>query len=242
MTTRPTPLTWTSLPLQQHQQDAPAPIVPPVPVPPVPPVKTFTQAEVDAMIAERVNKEKGASAKEIADKLGITLDEAAKVIADKKAEDDKQKTEAQLATEKAIKEADASAAATASAKAAEHDTKVLRALVLAGVPILATEGQDQKVIDDRLAKIGQLVSADVGADDATITAAVTSLQTSMPELFAPQVIDPNAPKPPPSNDPNKPPNKTPKPAENAMQRGAERAKAAGGQKGYAWENDAAATT
>lgn len=231
---------WQSQPLQQHQQEGtPATTPPPAPNPPAPEGgRTFTQAEVDQLVGREklaaASTAKSATATEIAQQLGCTVEEAKGYIAAARAADDKDKSDAQLAKEAADKEKADAVNATSVAKREAHDAKVERALVRAGIPLAADDAtpEDQAKADARIAKIVGLVEAKVGDDDAAIKTAVAALKDTMPELFGSEAGT-GTPKTPPS-DPKTPP-KTPKQAEDAMQRGAERAKTTV-PSGYAWES------
>lgn len=253
MRTHPTPAAtvWNVQPLQQ-QQDDPTPPAPPAPTPPAgtgdaPPApagRTFTEAEMESIAKGRAARAEESVHKALAEKWGVSMDEADQLIAAAKAKAEGEKTEAQKAKDAADKAA-AEAATTAAAAAKElHDTKVERALIRAGVPITADKPENQAALDKKLAKIVGLVDVDLGADDAAIAAAVTELHTAMPELFAGPAPAGNAPPKPPSTDPKVAP-KTPKTPEDAFSRGAERARQNGGGSAaaaYPWETPANAGT
>jgi hypothetical protein len=73
---------------------APAP-APPAPAPADPAPKTFTQDEVNAMLARERTQTQQAAAQQLATDLGCSVDEAKQIIADRKAADDAKRTEAE---------------------------------------------------------------------------------------------------------------------------------------------------
>lgn len=151
----------------------PTPPAPPAPTPPTPggPAGSFTQEQVNAIAAKEKADGKRAAETEVAALLGCTPAEA-KAILDKHNEAERNKmTEAEKA------QADAAAAKAAAEETQRqanellHSAKVATALFTAGVP-LAQAGD-----------VAKLVDAPVGADDATIAAAITATKTAFPALF-----------------------------------------------------------
>lgn len=154
------------------------------------PPKTFTQAELDKLAGRRAAEAKKAAAKEIADQLGVTVDQAKKIIADAQAADDAKKTDTDRALE-AAKAAQAEAEqARADAARERFAAKVERRLTAAGVPEAA------------LARAARLITVDPDADDDALAADIDALKADLPALFQPAANDDSSaggkPKPPPS--------------------------------------------
>lgn len=137
--------------------------------------RTFTQADMNATVARETASAKAKAEQEIATALGVSVDEAKTIIAERRASDDAKKTEA---------ERDAAAAATAKTDAERikneaaqdrHDARVERILGQAGLDT----GNDTL----RLAGLAA-IKVPVGADEATVKAAVEQAKKDAPALFA----------------------------------------------------------
>ena len=131
----------------------------------------LTQADVDKAAREA----KKAATAELAAALGCSIDEAKTIIAERKAAQDAEKTEAQRAREAADAE---KASAAEEKRLAALDRKALRterALLAA------------KVNDKRLEKAARLILAELAddADEAAVTAAVEAFKKDTPEWFTP---------------------------------------------------------
>lgn len=142
----------------------------------------LTQADLDRASADA----KKAAAAELAEALGVPLAEAKKIIADRRAADDAQKTEAQRATEAAQERERQADARERSAAARERAADLRSALV------------EAKVKGDRSANAAKLILADLAddADGAAIAAAVKKFAEDTPEWFGDA-----GPPPPPGSDP-----------------------------------------
>lgn len=136
--------------------------------------RVFSQADVNAMLARERTTAQQTAAQQIATDLGVPVDEAKQIIADRKATDDARKSEA---------ERDREAAATAKAEADRykaqamqdlHDSRVEVALARAGVDL------DNDVL--RRAAVAA-VDVPVGADADAVKAAVEKAKTDAPQLF-----------------------------------------------------------
>ncbi|WP_256789828.1 hypothetical protein [Frankia sp. AvcI1] len=140
--------------------------------------RTFSQADLDRIGAREKAQGRKAAAAELAEALGMSVDDAKRIIGEHQARAHADKTEVQRAAE--ARQAAELAAATAQAEAAQvrHGAAVERALLLAGVA-LPEDGADEA-----LAGVARLVTAEPGADAAAITAAVTALKGRFPGLFA----------------------------------------------------------
>lgn len=193
--------------------------------------KSLPQSEVNALVSKAKNEATAKAKKELAESLGVTLEEAGEIVKSAKERDDKQKSEAEKAAE-AAKAATAKAesdSSEASKKSLELD--VIRALARAGVPLIAAKEDDQAVVDEKLSKMVRLVDVEPGADASAIDVAVKSLKTTMPELFGAAAGGQKTP----STDPKTPKGGGKPPVEDAMKRGAERAKARNDSNRYSWE-------
>lgn len=172
--------------------------------------KTFTQAELNAHTAREKAEGKRAGEKAVADQLGVSIEEAKKIIEDSKAKAESEKSEAQKATDAAAAREAAAAEREAAANRRVHDADVRDALREAGVK------------PERATKVSSMLTdVDVGADEAAIKAAVEGLKKEFPELFGVTVGGA------PSSDPGKGPGGKPA-GEDAVARGAERFKSGGG--------------
>ncbi len=141
----------------------------------------LTQADVDKAAREA----KKAATTELAAALGCSIDEAKTIIADRRAAQDAEKTEAQRAREAADAEKAAAADERRQAALERKSLRTERALIAA------------KVQDDRSAKAARLILADLpdDADEDTIKAAVETFKAETPEWFG------EAKPPPPGSDP-----------------------------------------
>lgn len=156
--------------------------------PPAP--RTFTQDEVTAMMTREKADGRSAATREIADKLGMSIDDATSLLAAAKAADDANKTQAQR---------DAAAAADAKAEAEKAKADALADRHAARVErLLGSAGAANVTVAARAIDVA------VGADDATVTAAIDKLKTDAPGLFS---AAPTAPHTDPSKPPATPPAK-----------------------------------
>lgn len=135
--------------------------------------KTFTQADLDRVAGAARAEAKRAAARELAEQLGCTVDEAKAKIAAAAAAEDAEKTEAQRAREAA--DAEKAAAATERAEAAKERlaAKVERHLLRAGV--------DEKALD----RAHRLIDVTPDASDDDITTEIEALKADIPALFTP---------------------------------------------------------
>ena len=175
--------------------------------PPAPPApRTFTQDEVTAMMTREKADGRSAATREIADKLGMSIDDATALLAAAKAADDANKTQAQRdAADAATAKADAEKI-KAEAAADRHAARVERLLGTAGAANVAVAAR--------------AIDVTVGADESTVTAAIEKLKTDAPGLFGAAPAAPHT-------DPSKPPATPP-----AKGTAAERAAAIAESRGY----------
>jgi hypothetical protein len=187
--------------------------------------KTFTQAEVNAMVQGRVGETKRSTEEAVAKDLGVSLEEAKRIIKASQDAADKDLTEAQLARKKADEEAAASKTAQEAAAKERHDAAVERALLRA----LPKDLEDED-LDKKLARVTRMLDVEVGADAAAITKAVADLKKDEPLLFGASDGDGKGGGAPDSDIKGKPAPR--KGSEDAFARGQERAKAATGKPQY----------
>ena len=135
------------------------------------PDKTFTQEELNRKAGRARDEGRRAAEREVSEKLGVSIDEAADIIKAAKAKADEQKSEAEREREAAEREKTAAAAERAEAAKERHFAKLERALLAAEVPL------------KRVSKAVKLLEVEVGADDDAIEAAIEELEDEWPELF-----------------------------------------------------------
>lgn len=146
--------------------------------------KTYDEAHVQRVGAQQKAEGERVALAKVAETLGVTVEEAKKIIDEKRAADDKEKSEAQLAREAADREKAVATTATAAAAQETLNAKITQALLASGVDLGAADAKDE----DRAEKLGmvaRLVNVAPGADDATIKAAIERVKTNVPALFAP---------------------------------------------------------
>jgi len=144
----------------------------------------FTQAELDRVAGQTRAEAKRKAEQDVANALGVPLDEAKAIIAERQQRVEAEKTEAQKATEAANK---ARSEADDAKKTAAQETLRARAVVAL---------VKAKLNPDRLDRATVLLLADVDADaDAdAVDAAATKLAEETPEWFTGE-----AAQPPPAN-------------------------------------------
>lgn len=137
--------------------------------------RTFSQEEVTRMLTREKDQGEAAGLRKLEEQLqaefGVDLDTAKKMLKASKDRQEAEKTEAQRAKEAADAEKAAAAKERQEAATERHSVKVERALLKAGA--------DPEKID----RLGRLVDAEVGADEAAIVAAVEAVKTDFPTVF-----------------------------------------------------------
>lgn len=175
-----------------------APGTPPAPAAPaVPP--TFTQDQLTAVAAREKSEGRTAALREVSEQLGMSVEDAKTLLAAARAADDANKTEAQRALDAANAAKAEAEAAKAEAAADRHVARVERLLTSSGAANVAVATRALDVA--------------VGADEATVTAAIEKLKTDAPGLFG---AAPAAPHTAPGAPPQQPPA-----AKSAAERAAE---------------------
>lgn len=160
----------------------------------------------------RVAEAERAAQRKLAESLGVSPEEAKKIIDERKNADLAAMSEAERAKAEAEQAKADAERALADARTLRHTALVERVLGTAGAPA------------DGVSDLVGLVKVDEGADEATVQAAVDAVKEKWPALFAASSA-PVAPKPgAPSSVPlGTPP--PPKPNEDSFDRGKQRADA-----------------
>jgi hypothetical protein len=171
----------------------------------------LTQSQLNAMMTREKNQGRQAAQQELADQLGVPLEEAKSILTAARERSDAEKTEAQRAKEAADAEKAQAAQDREAAARERYETRVERALIRAGV------SPDDS---SRLADLARLVTSPRDADLDAISEDVKTVKERYPELFGETS---GGPKPLPSSDPKGGPPRR-RGTEDAMARGAERAK------------------
>jgi hypothetical protein len=215
----------------------PEPTPTPVPTPDPDPAgdKSISQAELDRILHTRSGEMKRQAEENLAKSLGVPIEEAKRLITAAQTAEDSQKSEAQLAREKADREANEAAEAKTASTLEKHQSAVERALVRAiKVPADIADDDDKtdEYLDRKVSRLARLVDVEIGADAAAIKAAVDALRKDEPLLFGSEAA--GSGKPPgsaPNGDPKgTPPKRTS--TESGFDKGAERAKALLGAEPY----------
>lgn len=208
-----------------RMEDPPTPPPPPAPpAPPPPPPVQFTaeqlaaiklagfhsQDDLNRIAAAEKEQGKRQAERDLAEALGVTVDEAKAIIeTHKKAEQDAM-TETQRQAAAAAEDRQKAAAELVAARADRRGAAVHAALVIAGVVV--PEGQNGVDVLDRVGRMVSLPDGDVTPEQAT--AAVDALKAMVPSLFAAAAPLKPGQKPPPSSGPPAPP--APKPPEGGL--------------------------
>lgn len=185
--------------------------------PATPPAKAYSQEELNRIAAAEKEQGKRAAERDLADKLGVSLDEAADIIKQHREREEQNKTELDKAQSAAEREKAQREAVERERDLAKHDARLLEALVTAEVPA------------KKLGHVKKLVEVAPGASDEELAQAIAKVKEDVPELFAEQEAGdgkpaPKGTPPAPGSDPKGTP-PAPKPGDDAMKRGMERAKA-----------------
>lgn len=189
---------------------------PPAPAPPEPD-KTFTQDDLTRIATREKEAGKRAAETELAESLGVSLDEAKKIVADAKAAGEAAKTEAQKDRDAAAKEKQDAEAEKAAAKSEVHSARLERAFAKEGIDLDGTKDEEKA----KAARLLRMVTVEPGASYEDVLADVQQIKKDFPALFgAPSTTTRTAPGGDPKGTP--PPAK---PGEEKFAAGAARAKA-----------------
>lgn len=155
---------------------------------PKPTAKSFDQAEVNRIAAREKAAGRRAAEEALATSLGVSVEDAKKIIADHKAAEDAKLSEADRAKQKA--EADAAEAAKLKNNSAGEFrlARIERALAAEEFPKIADDAATAKVV--RMVD----VALDASYDD--VREAVKQLKTEFPALFEKAKDDGKGKKPP----------------------------------------------
>lgn len=173
------------------------------------PSRTFSQDELDRIVSREKDQAKRSVAKQLQEQLGVSIEEARTILDEARKRSDAEKTETQREREAAQREKEEAQRERAEAARERHVTRVERGLLKAGVP------------DEALERVARMVDVEVGADNESLSDAISSLKEELPLLFESKPADER--KQPPSSDPKGKP-KQPAPDDDALSQGAERAK------------------
>jgi hypothetical protein len=198
----------------------------PTPTPEPPPATTqddgrkFTQAELDKLAGRRAAEAERAAAKKLAEKLGMSVDDAVQLIADHKAAEDAKKDELTRAQEAAATAQRDAEAARAEAARLQRESLIERKLVAAGVGSGHPADKREAVLTR--ARAALVLAAD--ADPEAIDAEIANTVELIPGLIAPQ--GPATTPAPSGVTSGATPPAGGQPAKTALERGRERARAA----------------
>lgn len=190
---------------------APAPAPPAPAVPPAPSADgTFTQEQVNALVAKERRETEAAATRKLTETLGMDPAEAAAAIAKAKEAELAAMGEADRKLAEAAERESKAEAREAAAAAREHESTVRDLLVESGVPA------------SKAKTAVRLLDVKAGDDDATIKAAIEAVKVDWPEMFTAEVTPPKpAPSGLPGGNPPKPGD--PKNSADALVRGKDRA-------------------
>lgn len=193
--------------------------------------KPLTDEQLNRIAAREKAKGQRQAATEIAEKLGMPVDDAVKLIQQAQAQDAEKLTEAEKRERAAAEKEAAAERREAAAAQREHEANVRDALREAGIP------------KAKVAKAARLLDVEVGASDDDLAAEIETLRSEWSELFHgngnnddEDDDDTNGtkddkPKVPSGKSGSKPPSGSTKNASTALQRGRDRAKARQGTGG-----------
>ena len=176
--------------------------------------RTFTQEDVNRIATREKNQGRQAATQELAEELGVSLDEAKSIIQEARKKEESEKSEAQKAKDAADREKQEAETAKAEAARERYEARVERALLRAGI-----DGDDES----KLSRLSRMITVEVDASQEDINADVDQIKTDFPELFGAKEEGGGGRKPPPSSDPGGTPPKN-RQQEDAFSKGAERAK------------------
>lgn len=160
--------------------------------------KTFSQDDVKRIAVKEKREGREAAERALAEKLGVPIDDAIRLLKEAKEQEERNKTEAQKGLEKEQKRATEAEAKAAEAEARAFTSDVKLALVLEGVN------------QQRLEHAIKLVDVAPGASEDDLKAAIGKLKEDLPEMFGPAQPQDQRPKPK-GSDPGPSP-RTPAPA------------------------------
>ncbi|HXJ65140.1 MAG TPA: hypothetical protein VNN79_15405, partial [Actinomycetota bacterium] len=173
--------------------------------------KTLTQSQVNEIVASRTREAKESALKDLAKDLGVSVDEAKRIVKERQEAEERNATELDRANKaKAAAEAERDEKVTAASREL-HAERTDRALIAAGI------ADD----DEKLGRIRGMLTVEVGASKEDIKADVEKLKKDFPALFGAE----GSTKPPtaPGSDPKTTPGKQAKVTEGGIAAGLARA-------------------
>lgn len=177
--------------------------------------KTLTQTEVNAIAAREKNEGKAAAQRELAEQLGVSIEDAKAIIKRSQEVEDGKKSEADKDREAAAKEKQAAEADRAAAKKEVHEARLERAF--------AKEGFDTEADAAKAARLLRMVTVEPGATYEDVLKDVQAVKADFPALFGDAVTG-EPKKKAPNGDPKGNPPK-PTGGEDKYDAGAKRAQA-----------------
>lgn len=154
-------------------------------VPTAPVVRTFSQAEVEAMMAKEKDRAQRSGRDAFIQSLGVAnAAEAEALLKEAQAKKLAEMSEAEKA--RALAEAERTAATAERTTAAQEllATRTERALIRAGIPLEVDSADGKsKVENPQLQYAARLVDVKPGDDAETIAAAVAKIKADLPMLF-----------------------------------------------------------
>jgi hypothetical protein len=154
--------------------------VAPAPPPLDPSEKKFTQEDVDRHAGRRAAEAKRTAAKELAETLGMTVEEATAKLAKLAEQEEAEKTEVEKAREDAAQARREATDAKAQAAQESFETKLFRKLSAAGVGA----GLEAEAAEKRMAMARRLLDLTVDASDEDIAEKIAEIKTDVPGLFS----------------------------------------------------------
>jgi hypothetical protein len=179
--------------------------------------KTFTQDDLNRIATREKAEGRKAALAEVAEQLGVSVDDAKALLAKAKADEDKTKSEADKEREKAAKEREDAARDREAAKGEVHQARLERAF--------AREGLDLTDDGAKAGRVLRMVTVEAGATYDEVLADVQTIKKDFPGLFGEDAGgDGKGKRKAPGSDPKGAPPK-PTGGEDKFSAGGERAKA-----------------
>jgi len=175
---------------------------PPATPPVIDPPKTFSQDDVNRLMGERAAQAKTAAVKEIAEQLGVPVDDAKSIIEKHIKAEKAAMSEAEKAAADAKTDREAAAMELTAARLERTSARVTNALSTAGVT-------DEKTRTEIAVLVAAKLDMSQEATSEQVTAAVNAVKEAVPMLFTASTILP------PSGEPGK--TATPPPPGGAAQ-------------------------
>lgn len=182
------------------------------------PEKKYTDADLDRLQAKRAKEATRKALQDVADQLGVSVDEAKKIIEEKRQADEAAKSEIDRAREEAETAKRERDEARAEAAREAFEKRVYRKLSAAGVGA----GMEDEAAEKRIAMARRLLDVATDATDEDIVEKITEIKADVPGLFTAKT---EGGQPAPSGVTNGRPPASGQTTQSAMERGRERARA-----------------